>query len=238
LPIDIQEKAMGDWGLQDPLIPLPGYFPEAPDEWMERHQRFCDIAAEGGGRVLFIGDSITEGWASEGAAAWENHFAPLSTANFGIGGDRTQQILWRLQNGTLDGIQPEVVVLLIGVNNLWTMVHSADEVAAGILAVVNEIRQRLPDASILWQGILPTGEAADHPLRAIILEINSKLANHVMGEQVRFVDFGALFLAPDGSISSNTMPDFCHLSSTAYLKWAEALAAPLRELLESSRSNP
>jgi lysophospholipase L1-like esterase len=227
LPADIQEKASGDWGLQGPLDPLPGFFPEDAEEWMSRHNRFSALAAAGGVRVLFIGDSITEGWAGEGAETWAKHFAPLASANFGIGGDRTQQILWRLQNGTLDGIEPEIVVLLIGVNNLWTMSHSAEEVAAGIFAVVAEIQQRLPNAKILLQGILPTGEGADHPLRAIIREINSALAAKNFPGQVRYVDFGSLFLEQDGTILASTMPDFCHLSAAAYAKWGEALAAEL-----------
>lgn len=227
LPADIQEKAAGDWGLQDPLVPLPGYFPEDAEEWMSRHNRFSAIAAAGGVRVLFIGDSITEGWGGDGADTWAKHFAPLGAANFGIGGDRTQQILWRLQNGTVDGIEPGVVVLLIGVNNLWSMSHSASEVADGVFAVVAEIQNRLPNAKILLQGILPTGEAADHPLRAIIRDINTVLAAKSFPGQVRYVDFGSLFLEPDGTILASTMPDFCHLSAAAYAKWGEALAAEL-----------
>jgi lysophospholipase L1-like esterase len=227
LPSDVQEKAAGDWGQQDPLHPLPGFFPEEPEEWMSRHNRFSALAKAGGVHVLFIGDSITEGWSGEGADAWAKHFAPLGAANFGIGGDRTQQILWRLQNGTLDGIEPEVVVLLIGVNNLWSMSHSAEEVAAGVFAVVAEIQQRLPNAKILLQGILPTGEAADHPLRAIIRDINSALEAKEFLGNARYVDFGSLFLEPDGTILATTMPDFCHLSGAAYAKWGEALATEL-----------
>jgi lysophospholipase L1-like esterase len=227
LPSDVQEKAAGDWGQQDPLHPLPGFFPEEPEEWMSRHNRFSALAKAGGVHVLFIGDSITEGWSGEGADAWAKHFALLASANFGIGGDRTQQILWRLRNGTLDGIKPEVVVLLIGVNNLWSMSHSAEEVAAGVFAVVAEIQQRLPNAKILLQGILPTGEAADHPLRAIIRDINSALEAKEFLGNVRYVDFGSLFLEPDGTILASTMPDFCHLSAAAYAKWGEALATEL-----------
>jgi len=227
LPADIQEKAAGDWGLQVPLDPLPGFFPEDAEEWMTRHNRYSVLAAAGGVRVLFIGDSITEGWGGEGADTWAKHFCPLYAANFGIGGDRTQQILWRLQNGTLDGIEPEVVVLLIGVNNLWSMSHSADEVAAGVFAVVAEIQNRLPNAKILLQGILPTGEAADHPLRAIIRDINTALTAKSFPGHVRYVDFGSLFLEPDGTILASTMPDFCHLSAAAYANWGEALATEL-----------
>jgi lysophospholipase L1-like esterase len=231
LPAEIQEKAAGDWGLQDPLQPLPGFFPEDPDEWMSRHIRFVDAARAGGVRVLFIGDSITEGWGGEGADTWAKNFAPLCAANFGIGGDRTQQILWRIQNGTLECIEPEVVVLLIGVNNLWMMSHSAEQVAAGIFAVTSEIQHRLPNVKILLQGILPTGEAADHPLRGIIADINAMLAAKDFGDQVRYFDFGSLFLEPDGTILATTMPDFCHLSAEAYANWGEALVVPLNELL-------
>ncbi len=159
---------------------------------------------------------------------------PLAAENFGIGGDRTQQILWRLADGTLEGIQPEVVVLLIGVNNLWSMRHTADQVAEGIEAVVAQLRMRLPDAKILLQGILPTGEEPSHPLRPIITDINRRIARLDDGDSVRFYDFRSLFLEPDGRISPETMPDFCHLSPPAYRRWAAALSGPIRSMLRPS----
>jgi lysophospholipase L1-like esterase len=149
----------------------------------------------------------------------------LRAANFGIGGDRTQQLLWRIQHGTLEGIEPKLVVLLIGVNNLWPMTHSPSEVVDGISAVVSEIQGRLPRAQILLQGILPTGEAADGPYRGTIKSINSILAESDFGPSVRFINLGDLYLEADGTISAAVMPDFCHLSAEAYSVWANACAS-------------
>jgi lysophospholipase L1-like esterase len=228
----IWAKATGEWSLQEPLVPLPGYFDDDGSAWLNRHVGYCERAQRGNVRVLFIGDSITEGWsAPEQKPVWDEFFAPLDAANFGIGGDRTQQILWRIEDGTLEGIEPEVVVLLIGVNNLWAMQHTADEVAAGIEAVVALLQAKLPRAKVLLQGILPTGEEADNPLRAIIKDINRRISRLDDGNRVRFYDFGNLFLEPDGRIGAEKMPDFCHLSPTGYRMWAEALSEPVKAML-------
>ncbi|MFZ4508543.1 MAG: GDSL-type esterase/lipase family protein [Fimbriimonas sp.] len=228
---EVLALASGDWGKQDPSSHLPGYFNEAPDEWLERHHRFNTRASEGNVEVLFIGDSITEGWAGEaGAALWNEHFASLPAANFGIGGDRTQQLLWRIDNGNLDGISPSVVVLLIGVNNLWPQSHTAEEVAAGIQAVIARIQVKLPDAVILHYGIFPTMELPDHVIRGDVLAINAISARHADGERVRYIDLGPQFLQQDGSISADVMPDFCHLAPSAYAIWAESLLSQLADM--------
>ena len=225
-------KMKGDSGQQDPCEPLPECWQDMPEEWLTRHNRFGARSRQGGVRVLFIGDSITEGWSSpDNADPWNRHFADLPSANYGIGGDRTQQLLWRIDHGTLDGINPEVVVLLIGVNNLWAMHHTPDAVTEGIKAVVARIKRKVPQAKILLQGILPTGELPNNPLRTIIIEINQNLMKLDNGEDLRFYDFGPMFLEPDGKILPSTMPDFCHLTSESYVKWADALAGPINELM-------
>jgi lysophospholipase L1-like esterase len=234
---EILALAMGDWGAQDPLSPLPGYFPEVPEEWLSRHNRFLDRAAQGEIDVLFLGDSITEGWSAPPQAdLWATYFAPLRADNFGIGGDRTQQVLWRIDQGTLDGIAPKVVVLLIGVNNLWSQSHSAEQVAAGIRAVIDRIQAKLPETQILLQGILPTGQSPDNPLRSQIREINGIIATFAHTERIQFIDFGATFLEPDGTISPRTMPDFCHLSTEAYAEWTRIIEPPLRAMLSDGQS--
>src|SRR5687767_6832212 len=94
------------------------YSPEQSADWMRRHERYVVRAQEGSIDLLFVGDSLTEGWGLRGAAAWQRFFAPLRAAHFGASGDRTQQVLWRLSHGELTGFSPAVVVLLIGTNNL------------------------------------------------------------------------------------------------------------------------
>jgi N-acetylglucosamine-6-sulfatase len=226
------EKARGDWGTQDPLEPIPGYFGEAPEEWLLRHARFCRRAAQGNARVLFIGDSITEAWcAPEGLPSWNLHFADLPAVNFAIGGDRTQQLLWRIDHGTLNGLDVDLIVLLIGVNNIWMLSHSAEQIAEGVRAVIGRLQERLPRARILLQGVLPTAQFPTDPYRALVSGINGEISRFGTLPNVRYVDFGDLFLEPDGSISPNTMPDFCHLSADAYVKWGEHLAPTVLEML-------
>ena len=226
--------AAGDWGQQDPVTPVPGYFPEDPQAWLDRHNAFVERAQSGNIRVLFLGDSITEAWSHpEQHELWAKHFMSLPADNFGIGGDRTQQILWRIDHGTLDGIDPEAVVLMIGVNNLWSQSHSSEEVSGGIRAVIDRIFDKLPSTSILLQAILPTGELPQSPHRAQIIEINELISKFDDGARVRFINFGDQFLESDGRISAETMPDFCHLSTDSYAKWVQSIDGLLREMLTS-----
>src|SRR5581483_7232139 len=107
--------------------------------WMKRHEGFVDIAKKGGVNVLLLGDSITDAWRGKAAQeTWDKVFAPRKSANFGIGGDRTQHVLWRIQNGELDGITPKVAMLMIGTNNTGN--DSAEQIAEGITAIVKQIR--------------------------------------------------------------------------------------------------
>src|SRR5690348_111913 len=103
-----------------------------------RHKAFLEIAKKGGVEVLFLGDSITHGW--EGQAAWKKYFEPLKAANFGIGGDRTQHVLWRITEGKeLEGINPKAAVIMIGTNNMGP--NSSEEIADGVAAIVSTLRK-------------------------------------------------------------------------------------------------
>lgn len=231
LPPDVLEKASGDWSIQSPLEPLPGWFAEAPEAWLDLHNQYCALAAKGEARVVFLGDSITQGWGSEGSASWDRSFGPLPSVNFGIGGDRTQQILWRLDNGTLDGLDPALFVLKIGVNNIWALRHSAEEVAEGVSAVVAKLRALRPQANILHLGILPTGSDPDSPYLPMVREINALLAPRADGSSVVFRDFGGPFLAPCGAVSLDLMPDGCHLSPEGYALFESLLRPEVEALL-------
>src|SRR5438874_61524 len=113
--------------------------PKKEKWWQQLHHSFQQRARQGNVDVLFLGDSITQGWGGEGRAVWKERFEPLKAANFGIGGDQTQHVLWRLREGKeLHGIQPRAVVLMIGTNNMGS--NSAEQIAAGIVAIVHEIR--------------------------------------------------------------------------------------------------
>jgi lysophospholipase L1-like esterase len=206
---------------------------------MERHEAFVARAAEGDINVLFLGDSITDFWRrpDAGAAVWEREFAPLGAANFGISGDRTQHVLWRLEHGEADGYQPQVVVLLIGTNNTGferdseTPRNSTNEVIEGVTAVVEKVREKSPAARILLHALFPRG-TRDDPQRYQVREINRALASLHDGEHVVLFDIGDRFLDAGGEIRRELMPDLLHPSRQGYEVWADALRAPLRELLE------
>jgi lysophospholipase L1-like esterase len=224
--------------VQDPTVPLHGYFKDYPQTWLNMHRGFVAEAKKGTARVVFLGDSITQGWGNEGKAEWDKRFAPLGAVNFGIGGDRTQQLLWRIEHGTLDGLSPQLVVLKIGVNNLWRDVaqYKPAGVAAGVKKVVEAIRSKCPGAKVLVLGILPTQNPATNSLRTVIREINSLSAKLDDGKTVRFLDIGPAFLQPDGSIDKAVMPDLLHLSPEGYRRFADAIEPVIRGILGAEKS--
>lgn len=211
--------------------------------WVKRHEGFVQIARQGGVNVLFVGDSITDFWRNDnpargGKPVWDREYAPLGAANFGISGDRTQHVLWRLQNGELDGIAPKAVVLMIGTNNTGfepdkkTPRNTPAETIEGVKAIVSTLRTKLPAAKILLLAIFPRGEKPDHPQRAQIAEINAAIAKLADGQHVRFLDLGPKFLAADGTLPKDIMPDFLHPGLKGYEIWAAAMKEPLAERMK------
>lgn len=194
------------------------------------HNTFCAQAKKGGIDVVFLGDSITQCWTYEGKALWAERYAPLKAANFGIGGDRTDHVLWRVQNGTLEGIHPKVLVLLIGTNNVKR--DTAPQIAEGVAAIVGEIRKRLPKTKILLLGVFPRAERPDDERRLKITEVNTRLAKLDDGKTVFFLDLGPKFLRPDGTLSKGVMHDFLHLTTTGYKIWADGMDPKLAELMK------
>lgn len=190
------------------------------------HAQFMARVARGNIDLVFFGDSITAGWANN--AVWKKYYAPRNGANFGIGGERTQHILWGILNGEVDGIAPKVVVLMIGTNN--TGENSAAEIAEGITLIVKTLRQKLPASKVLLLGVFPRGNAND-PRRAKIAGINKTIAGLDDGKTVRYLDIGPKFLAEDGSLPKEIMPDLLHLSLKGYQIWADAMEPLLTELM-------
>ncbi len=211
--------------------------------WIKRHESFVAIAQQGGVDVLFLGDSITDFWRRDdvrqgGKPVWDQHFATLKAANFGISADRTQHVLWRLENGELDGIKPKVVVLMIGTNNTGferddvTPRNTPAETIAGVTAIVKTLRTKLPQSKVMLLGIFPRGEKPDFPNRAQIAEINAAFAKLDDGKFVRYLDLGGKFLAEDGTLSREIMPDLLHPGLKGYEIWAAAIKEPLAEMMK------
>jgi lysophospholipase L1-like esterase/photosystem II stability/assembly factor-like uncharacterized protein len=229
--VAIEQDVVPPPATQDPCLPFPGFFPDYPKAWMAFHNQYVEQAKQREAEIVFLGDSITQGWGGEGKMQWEERLAPRKAVNFGIGGDKTSQILWRIEHGTLDGLKPKVVVLAIGVNNLWRNEHGNARIAEGIGRCVQAIRKKCPQAKVLIIGIFPTQKEPTNPLRATIRDINTLTARYADGNQVRFLDSGAKFLEPDGSLSQTIMPDYLHLSKEGYRRYADVLLPVLEAML-------
>jgi lysophospholipase L1-like esterase len=199
--------------------------------WMDRHAALLERAKKGAD-VVFLGDSLTQGWEGpDGAAAWKKHFEPLKAANFGAGGDRTQHVLWRVTEGKeLQDVKPKVIVLQVGGSNLAA--NSAEEIVEGVAAVVKELSRQKPGAKVLLLGLLPRGARANDKFRDKIKAVNKGLARLADGKRVSYLDAGGPFLDKEGNLIEEMMPDGIHPSAKGYAAWAEAIAAPLGEMLK------
>ena len=214
--------------VQAPDVGAPKFRDGEPDAgFIKTHEGYVAIAKAGGVDVLFLGDSITAGWRGAGKDVWEKSFAAYKTANFGIGGDRTQHVLWRITNGELDGIKPKVVVLMIGTNNSGG--DDADGITKGVTAIVKAIHAKSPSTKILLLAIFPRGEKPN-PQREKLTKVNEAIAKLDDGKSVHYLDIGGKFLAADGMLTKDIMPDFLHLSKAGYQIWADAITPKLAEL--------
>jgi lysophospholipase L1-like esterase len=202
-------------------------------DWMQRHEELNARAKAGGFDVLFVGDSITQGWEWWGKAEWDRKIAPFRAANFGIGGDRTEQVLWRLDHGNLEGTpNPKVIVLLIGTNNTGYRKDRPEETAAGIGAILARLHARFPGAQILLFAVFPRGASPADEMRKINNEVNRIIARYAGHWNIRFVDINAKLLRPDGTLSEEIMPDLLHPSAKGYAIWADALVPEIQDALK------
>lgn len=209
----------------------------AVDWWLPRHEaKLAEIRAhrEAGRRVdlVFLGDSITQGWENEGKDAWARHFAKHNAVALGFGGDRTENLLWRLRHGELDGMAPKVVVMMIGTNNTGHRLEDPALTVAGIRANLDEIRRRQPQATVLLLALFPRDEKPDGLLRRHNAKVNALLPALADGRQVVFADIGQAFTRPDGTLPADILPDWLHLSPQGYEIWARSLAPLLTQWLK------
>jgi lysophospholipase L1-like esterase len=215
---------------QDPAVAAPklGRDGEIEKGFAAAHERFLKRTKEGPIDILFLGDSITAGWAGAGKAVWAKTYGDKNAANFGIGGDRTEHVLWRITNGELEGIKPKVVVLMIGTNN--TGGNDAASIANGVTKIVETIRTKLPETKVMLLGVFPRAPKADSPARAKIKQINEIIAKLDDGKMVRYLDIGQKFLTEDGTLTKEIMPDALHPNAAGYQIWADAIAPLLAEM--------
>ena len=209
---------------------------ERTDEhFIERHATFLTQSKETTVRLLFLGDSITRRWVDY-PKLWNGFFAHYQPANFGVGGEVAQSLLWRIQNGELDHIQPEVVVLLIGTNNAPT--HSGSEIAATIRLIVATIQMKLSKAKILLMAIFPRGPQdqsksdENNPYYMDVINTANELLSSLDDkDSIHFLDIGKSFWGPDGEIDTSLLPDQLHLIGPGYQIWGDALKDILGRLM-------
>jgi len=201
-----------------------------------RHEEFLKVTKAGGIDLLFVGDSITDGWRGGGKAIWDKYFGPFHPANFGISGDRTEHVIWRMRNGELDGLAPKLVVIMIGTNNG----DPAPDVALGIRTIIADIHERCPRAKFLLLGIFPRSEKPDGA-RMKNDEVN-KLISKFQGQlelgRVSYLDIGPKFLAADGTLPKDIMPDSLHPNEKGYQIWADAIIDKVKQLMQEDSGKP
>jgi len=221
------------------VIPVSRLEPDLYD-WYARHH--AELSLQQSYRrksaqpdVVVIGDSITHFWygppaatVQNGPSSWQSVFGGMSVINLGFGWDRTQNVLWRLRQGEFRGLHPRWAVLAIGTNNLTGSIHARastpEEIVAAIAAICYEVHQRSPESHIILMAIFPRGSSPNDPLRTPIERTNALLEQRFASKpEITYLDIGKRFLSPDGSISSEIMPDGTHPSDRGYQYWADAL---------------
>jgi lysophospholipase L1-like esterase len=198
----------------------------------QKHESFLKRAESGPIGLLFLGDSITEGW-GKASDIWNEHYGKDDVANFGISGDRTEHVLWRIESGELDRIAPKVVVLMIGTNNIGA---PQEKILAGVTRVVGEIHENLPQSKLLLLAVFPRGADPATPavagMREKIKFVNEGLAKLDDGDKTRYLDIGPKFLDADGKLPKEIMPDALHPNVRGYQIWADAMQPLLDEMMK------
>ena len=231
--------------LQEPARTAPAVAPRlhsaiAPAErlgegwWKQRFEAANARIAQGGVGLVFLGDSITQGWEDAGKEMWTEFYGKRRAVDLGFSGDRTQHVLWRLERHGLEKLAgphaPKLVVLMIGTNNSNGADNSAQEIAEGMVAVVQSLRAKLPETKVLLLAIFPRGEKPDAQ-REKNAQASRLAARCADGKMVHFLDIGSKFLEADGTLPKDIMPDFLHLSPAGYGIWAESIEPKVKELL-------
>jgi lysophospholipase L1-like esterase len=210
--------------------------PRGDKWWQERSARMTMQAYEGKAQLAFIGDSITQGWeGGEAKKIWDEKFGAYQPINLGISGDRTEHVLWRLANGNLGTLKPTVAVIMIGTNNTGHQQPgkyecSAAQTAEGITQIVKTLREKWPETKILLLGVFPRGAKPDDAMRMQNVETNAIIQKLDDGRMVHYLDISKKFLAEDGTLPKEIMPDLLHLNGKGYQIWADAIEPKIKEL--------
>ncbi len=210
--------------LHDAIKPVP-----RAGRWMDRHNAMNARVEKGHVDLVFIGDSITQGWEGRGKGVWSKFYGKRNAVNLGIGGDRTQHVIWRLDNGNLKGIAPKAAVIMIGTNNSGS--NTPEEIAEGVTAIVRQLQAKTPKTKILLLATFPRGASSADKKRQVNEKSNAIVAKLAADDNVEYLDIGQKYLGDDGSLSREIMPDLLHLSEQGYTIWAESIEATLVKML-------
>ncbi|MCX8157920.1 MAG: GDSL-type esterase/lipase family protein [Verrucomicrobiae bacterium] len=210
--------------------PAEGFWPDYPQAWRQVLDGQLQRAKEGPAPLIFLGDSLVQGWSEQ--PRWKEHYAKLGAVNYGVGGDGTPQLLYRIEKGILDGLNPKVVMLSVGVNNLWPG-FGADDTVKGIKAVVAAIQAKAPDAKILLVSNWHFFDKGDGGTRRRVDTINAALKEFADGRRVVFLEISERLLRPDRELELKFYTaDKLHLSAAGYRLWAEVMDPVLETMLK------
>lgn len=216
-------------------------------DWWKRHSEILRIKDSINPEIVMIGNSITHYWGGEpklrningtlrkpnGGESWNSLFGKYRVLNMGFGWDRTQNVLWRLDRGELDGLHPKLIVINIGTNNTSqtknARSNTAPEIVEGIRAIVMRIRSKIPGTKIVLMAVFPREESPKNPRRLLITEINNMLATFASEQKITFIDIGQGMLNADGTFIKDMTSDFCHPKEKGYEVWADALRQVILE---------
>ena len=199
--------------------------------WKQRHEQRVAQAKQGGWEVAFIGDSITQAWEGPGKTVWQEFYGTRKAINLGFSGDRTEHVLWRLANGEADGYQPKLAIIMIGTNNTGHRNDPPGDIAAGIQAILADLKGRWPATKVLLLGIFPRSPKPTDKPRINNDEANKLIAAFADGQQVQYLNINDKLLDADGTLTKEIMPDALHPQQKGYRIWAESIEPKVAELL-------
>jgi beta-glucosidase len=212
--------------------------------WMARHQAMVERIAKGNVELLMVGDSITHGWAYRGKEVWAKYYGSRNAVNLGISGDRTENVLWRLENGEIENIHPKLAVVMIGTNNSNEQ-YTEEQIADGIKAIVCKLRTKMPETKVLILAIFPRGNAEQRKNKEQGATPNSQWAKNDKASQlasqvadnkmVFFLDINKVFLNDQGVLTRDVMPDLLHPTEKGYQLWAEAMEPTIAKLMGETK---
>ena len=201
--------------------------------WIGKHNAILKRVKQGKVDLVMLGDSLTDGWAwsNAGQPIWKKHYGARNAVNMGISGDRTEHVIWRLRHGTVDGISPKLVVLMIGTNNTGAK-HKPEDTAAGIKVILDELRTRLPKTKILLLAVFPRAWNPNDPMRKANAAINKIIKSYADDKTIFFQDVGSRFINKQGTWHGGITGDCVHINRNGYRIWAEAMEPTIKKLMD------